>query len=252
MIVDRRAVVDAVFAGTRAGHIDVSGIDDCDLDGALDLQLGVLERWVEAGEELGGWKVGLTSGAARDAMGESFRPFGYILKSRIIASGTPIPVADLSKCFVEPELCFTIGGRIPDDLDEQTIRAAVRAVAPAFEVAERRLPAGAEPQLKLVDDLLHWGIVVGREHPLDVDVTDLTVELRCGEDLVSTGHSGTGIDDPYVSLARLVARLRAHGRDLQPGHRVITGSVTKAQAVDGPSEWSARFGALGDVTALFV
>ena len=31
-----------------------------------------------AGRKNAGWKVGLTSGQARDSMGAGFRPFGYI------------------------------------------------------------------------------------------------------------------------------------------------------------------------------
>ena len=48
----------------------------------LALQLEVLSRFRDAGEKLGGWKIGLTSGPGRDAMGKGFRPFGFILETR--------------------------------------------------------------------------------------------------------------------------------------------------------------------------
>ena len=40
-----------------------------------------------AGRKNAGWKVGLTSGQARDSMGAGFRPFGYILSERVFSSG---------------------------------------------------------------------------------------------------------------------------------------------------------------------
>src|SRR5262245_32733431 len=57
------------------------------MEDALEIQLAVLEEMLKRGERLAGWKVGMTSGPSRDAMGAGFRPFGYILQSRSLHSG---------------------------------------------------------------------------------------------------------------------------------------------------------------------
>ena len=58
------------------------------LEAGLQRQLDALGDRAPAG-----WKVGLTSGAARDSMGEGFRPFGHILPDRVFDSGARIPLA---------------------------------------------------------------------------------------------------------------------------------------------------------------
>ena len=70
------------------------------------LQIQLLERWLEQGEELGGWKIGMTSGASRNAMGEGIRPFGFILKSRIGSNNEKLNLTELRNGGVENEVCF--------------------------------------------------------------------------------------------------------------------------------------------------
>ena len=36
-------------------------------------QLELLQRWLDQGEALGGWKIGMTSGANRNSMGDGVR-----------------------------------------------------------------------------------------------------------------------------------------------------------------------------------
>ena len=63
---------------------------DISADEGQALQFQLLERWLNEGEELGGWKIGMTSGESRDALGVGVRPSGFVLKSRIFSSGAKI------------------------------------------------------------------------------------------------------------------------------------------------------------------
>ncbi len=165
---DQAAVVDALYAARRNGS-QPSGLDQvqCELEEALAVQLRILDRFKAEGERLGGWKVGLTSGNARDRMGKDFRPFGYVLQSRIFPSGATVPVAKIMNCSVEPELCLIIGSSLRGDaVDVAEAKAAVRAVAPAFEINERRVRPDTGHALLLADGLAQWGIVVGPEAPV--------------------------------------------------------------------------------------
>ena len=73
------------------------------------IQLEILGRWLNEGEELGGWKIGMTSGDSRDALGKGIRPFGFVLRNRLFQSGAHIPRATLHNGGVENELCFFMG-----------------------------------------------------------------------------------------------------------------------------------------------
>ena len=57
---------------------------------------GLRRQLANLGDRLvAGWKIGLTSGIARDSMGQGFRPFGYILADRVFASGCCNPACAL-------------------------------------------------------------------------------------------------------------------------------------------------------------
>ena len=227
-----------------------------DLHAGLSRQLETLEGKLARGATLGGWKVGLTSGQARDSMGAGFRPFGYILENRIFASGARIDLDAFERVGVENECCFTIGralaGNAMGNVTRDAVADAVQSVAPAFEINERRLPADAPAPDRLADDLSQWGIVAG--HPRRVaglDFESLVVTLaRDGEAVESVAARGH-IEDHFDSIAALAAQLSRFGRTLQPGQRIITGSFGRCPVTE-PSRWSGDFGAeLGVVEVEF-
>ncbi|MGE0820674.1 MAG: 2-keto-4-pentenoate hydratase [Candidatus Binatia bacterium] len=250
---NQAAIIDALYAG-RSTSTHPSGIDDVrlGLDEALTIQLGVLDRFMKAGEQLGGWKVGLTSGNARDRMGKDFRPFGYLLRSRVLSSGATAPVAKILSCSVEPELCLIVGAPLRGEtVSVAEAKAAVRAVAPAFEINERRIRPEKGDALLLADGLAQWGIVVGPEAPVRDRLIDTTVELYSDGQLLETKTPGTTMDDPYLSLARLCMLLHKYGRGLEPGQPVITGSFCH-HAVRQPGTYRAVFSGIGEVSVQFV
>ncbi|PWU43661.1 hypothetical protein DLE60_24240 [Micromonospora globispora] len=240
------------FVAARLGAVVEPGMSAAqhDIHEALGLQLAVLDRLVDGGERLAGWKVGLTSGARRDVMGKGFRPFGYLLESRTLASGDVLGHDRIRSCYLEPELCLVLGAPLRGDVDPATARSAVRGVAPAFELNEVRLSGGADDPTTIADGLGNWGIVVGPEAPVRAGLTDVTVDLWHDDTLVARRTPGAAMDDPYLSLSRLCALLHRYGRGLEAGQRVITGSFCN-QSVSGPGTWRAAFSDVGEVTVRF-
>lgn len=246
------AVVDALYMARKNGA-QPAGLDQVQfgLDEALELQLCVLGRFEAAGEKLGGWKVGLTSGTARDRMGKDFRPFGYVLQSRIFRSGATVPVAGIMNCAVEPELCLIIGSPLRGDaVDVAQAKASVRAVVPAFELNQRRVGPDQGNALLLADGLAQWGIVVGPEAPVRDNLIETTVEFYCDGQLVETKTPGATMDDPYLSLSRLCRLLHKHGLGLEPGQPVITGAFCH-HAVRQPGTYRTVFSGIGEVAVRF-
>ena len=85
------ALIEKLYIARLKGQ-HFSGFDSAiiDLETALELQLEVLKRFESDGERLAGWKIGLTSGNARNRMGEGSRPFGLDLQTRLLASGSRV------------------------------------------------------------------------------------------------------------------------------------------------------------------
>lgn len=211
------------------------------VDAGQALQVQLMQRWLDAGDTVGGWKLGMTSGASRNAMGPGVRPFGFVRGSRVLTSGAVLSLAELAKGGVENELCLIIGASLGADATAEQACAAVAAVAPAFEINQKRLSADASPGLRVADDLSNWGIVVGTPVSPPSDLDDLTVTLfGDGRELASVSSRGH-IDDHYESLATLARRLGQFGLALEPGQKVITGAFARTAFAAG--RYRGDFGA---------
>ncbi|MDH3644426.1 MAG: fumarylacetoacetate hydrolase family protein, partial [Gammaproteobacteria bacterium] len=217
------------------GHFDAAGPAP-DLDAGQRLQLRLLERWRAQGETVGGWKLGMTSGQSRDAFGAGFRPFGFILNSRILESGGQISVQQIQHGGIENELCFIMGEPLGEAATRESAIAAVAGVAPAFEINQRRIQADAAPGLRIADDLANWGLVVGRPVAPPEAFGDLVVVLRRAGEEIARVSATNHIDDHYQTLATLACKLAAHGLALQPGDRIITGAFTRTPLAVGSYE----------------
>jgi 2-keto-4-pentenoate hydratase len=221
------------------------------LDEGLAAQLEVAARFEAAGEPIGGWKVGMTSGRSHDRMGEGFRPHGYVLASHLLGSGARLRRDDLVNPRLEPELCLILGAPLSGSPSRDEARAAVSGVAAAFELVELRLPGGggADNGLLVADGLANWGIVVGASVTPPPDLP-LGLEVRLFRDGVEVARERAGesivFDDPFLSLARLAAVLSRSGRSLEAGQPVITGSFANVE-LDGPGRWRAVFSGVGAV-----
>ena len=207
---------------------------DISADEGQALQFQLLERWLNEGEELGGWKIGMTSGESRDALGVGVRPSGFVLKNRIFRSGTQIPRASLYKGGVENELCFTVGSTLGDGATPAAAQAAMAGMAAGFEINQKRLPPNSPAGLRIADNLSNWGIVYGEpitHDQLSDDLSQMHVTLsqltdgqtHTIEQVASEGH----MDPHYQSLAILAQRLADFGHSLQPGQQIITGAYGK-------------------------
>jgi 2-keto-4-pentenoate hydratase len=205
----------------------------------LAVQLCHLDRKVEAGEQLAGWKVGLTSPRAREMIGADERPFGHLLRSKVFASGDEVAAGSMHEPHIEPELCFVFARPVDE---AQQLREAVGSVHAAFELNENRpgTVSGDFP-LTVADNMAQWGIVIGQgADPRSLDLDAVAVELRCDGEVLFEGVSGDLIDDHWDSLARLVGELGRHSRRIEAGHRVITGAFCRLPAAAG-QRWEATF-----------
>jgi len=242
-------VIEAVLEALQKGSFVPGPLaGTLSLHEGLQAQLGVLERLRARGETLGGWKAGMTSGAGRDSMGPGFRPFGFVLQSRIHRSGDTLSLAPIGRAGVEAELCFRIGKRpasarpSPDE-----IRDCVAAFAPAFEINQMRMRED-DGGLRCAENLSQWGIVVGPERPIPPDFDFDALEVELHRDGVKVGSAvGRGWMDPhFLSLSRVADLLADFGLSLEPGQHIITGAFVR-ENVRGPAHWRGTFSGIGSV-----
>lgn len=245
-------LVDELYLARRDGRgIEREPEAPLDVEAALRTQLAVLARFRQDGRALGGWKAALSSGASRDLLGQDFRPFGYVLRDRVLHSGDRVRLAGIHRCKIEPELCVILDAPLRGaDVDAADARTAVRAIAPAFEINELRVARGLSRTLLLADGLAQWGIVVGAETDVPATLGSTRVVLSRGEATLADVTPGDTMDDPFLSLARMCHVLDRHGLGLEPGQPVITGSFCH-QDVEEVGTYRAVFSGVGTVEVVF-
>jgi 2-keto-4-pentenoate hydratase len=242
-------VLDDDTAALLAAHPQI------DVISGQHLQLAVLDRLRADGAELGGWKIGWTSRGARTGAGAAGdRPFGYVMRDRIRDSGDQLDPSRIPGCKIEAEIAVRIGTdlRGPNVTPEQA-RAAIDALAPAFEVCSSRLRPGMSLAVRLGNALNNWGIVVGSPvSPDGVELAAIGVEFFIDGEPSGTGSAGLEtVDDPYVSVAGVANLLATHGLSLSAGEWLITGSLLAPTPVEAGRRYEARFDQIGTVAVGF-
>ena len=239
-------LLDKLWQGMQAGAI-TAALPETRVDDGQTLQLALLQKWLDTGETLGGYKIGLTSGAARNMFGEGIRPFGFILSSRIHQSGDTLDRSSVGALGLENELVFRVAEDIASDsADSQLARSVVDGVAPGFEINQIRLKTGASQGIRIAENLTQWGIVAGHFIGPDQNFDDLTVSLTKGGETVQKTAASGHIDNHFESIAALINRLHQFGLGLKKGQLLITGSYTR-QTVNAPGKWVGDFEGIGKV-----
>lgn len=220
------------------------------------IQQALVPMLLDDGDEIVGYKVGLTSVAMQQLIGVDSPDFGPVLRSTRYGNGEEVPLDRFIAPKMEAEISFVLGERLagPDVTVEQA-RAAVRGAVASIEIVDSRV---ADWRIRLADtvaDLASNGAYVVSDDvvPLDDIDTRLTgmVLSRNGE-VIATGAGAAALGDPMAVVAWLATVLGARGVALEPGHLVMTGALHAAVPMAAGDTFRAEFDRLGVVESPIV
>jgi 2-keto-4-pentenoate hydratase len=230
-----------------------AGWQPCDLEEAWRVQH---HTW--GGEEIAGWKVSALSAAQRSAMGVA-QP----ISAPLLAAWTrgSFGLGEFIAPLVECEIAFELGEDLPatgKPYSRDEVARAIRAVRPAIEVVDSRLPPGSGTLLELADDFNNGGFFAGEPvrdwHGIAFGRCAATLHLtRNGERALAASGSGAAILDGDL-LGAVVAMANSqcplYG-GLKAGQIITTGTCTGAVPLDGATRAEAAFAGLGTVAVQF-
>jgi 2-keto-4-pentenoate hydratase len=200
--------------------------------------------------EIGGWKIGATSDRAMRmlGLGEPFHapiPRSAITETSVwgtSAWGSQRAVT------VDAEIVFELRST-PAAPGLDSLRAAVGQVRLGLEVNAPRYAAPfTEGGLAIVADTgANAGLVLGPALPVGAwdRLPEVEVRLLCGGSLLAQGRGEAVLDDPWRSLAWLVAALPP-GAALGPGTVIASGNIAFAEVQPGQMI-EADFGPYGSM-----
>ena len=212
---------------------------DVDPDGALSRGMrALLERRdaeLDGGAALVGWKIGFNSPAIQQHFGLTEAVVGYLVDTGVRPDGATVPVGGWSAPAVEVEVAIRVGRR-----------GEVAGLAPALELVDLDLPFDdLEPIL--AGNVFQRGVVFGAEVP-GVDPWAVRVTVTKNGDVVAQGRV---TEDPAITTVFVGSFLAAHGAALEPGQRIIAGSMVVPIPVAPGDALDVSFGPLGELGVAF-
>lgn len=224
-----------------------------DLDEGYEVQFHLLQRRLAGGEELAGWKVGLTALAMQQQQGVHEPCLGHLLASGHTLSPAQLDFEALIDPGFENELCLRVGRQLGGDVTPEEALAAIEAVAPALEIVEKRGDFGGDLPLAIAGNAQQHSFVTGNLVPMadgvDLAKVELTLEVNGEVREQATGAEVLG--SPVNSVVWLAGALSSYGRQLEPGDLVMSGSFTKQYPVSQGDEVRASFSSFGTAQVSF-
>ena len=229
------------------------GIDAVD---AYEIQLRNIARRLDAGAQVYGHKVGLSSKAMQQMMGVDEPDYGHLLDDMVCHQDVPVTASRYLIPRVEVEVGFVLGDDLPGaGCTVDDVLAATDYVVPAIELIDSRI---ADWKIKLADTIADnassAGLVLGSERrkPDELDITAIDARLHRNGEQVAAGRSDAVLGNPAIAVAWLAQKVAGFGVRLRAGHVVLPGSCTRAYDVSAGDTVVADFTGLGSVSLSFV
>jgi 2-keto-4-pentenoate hydratase len=222
---------------------------------SYQIQLGWVERKLNAGHVVIGKKVGLTSKAMQDMLGVTEPDYGHLLDSMKLSSGEVLSRKD----FIKPKVEAEIGFILKDDLKGPNVTyvdviLATEAIVPTLEVIDSRIE---DWKIRLADTVADNGssarAVVGEPftHLEKVDLRTLSMTLHKNGEVAATGAGAAALGHPAHAVAWLANKLADYDLLLKAGELILPGALSAAIDVEAGDEVTAVFGKLGSVSISF-
>jgi len=231
---------------------------DIEIEDSYRIQEGFVKRQVDAGAQVKGYKVGLTSKPMQEMAGSTEPDFSAITDDLFLPEGTSYPRSDFFTPLLEIEIAFVMKHALkgPGVMPVDVIRAT-DFVLPAIELVDMRV-ASEKPGMTIVDsvaDLAWCGAVILGANPRPLDAIDIrTINgsfIRNGE-VEMEGEASAVLGNPVTSVAWLANKLGEFGVVFEPGQVILTGSFTRAVPIHAGDDIICRFDqGLGDVSVSF-
>ena len=232
-----------------------------DMDDAYAIQAAFVQCKLDAGGQINGWKIGLTSKAMQYALGIDIPDSGILFKDMVFDHGGTVPDDRFIEPRIEAEIAFIMKTDLfGADITRDDVIVATEAVAPALEILDTRIYR-ADPQSgaartvldTISDNAANAGLVMGdMRHPVDAfDLRRVGAIVRRNDAVEETGLGAGVLGDPALSMAWLVHRLASYGDGLRAGDIVLSGSFVRPIEARHGDHFIADYGPFGTVDIAF-
>jgi 2-oxo-hept-3-ene-1,7-dioate hydratase len=264
---DQTAICAAAAAldGAERSHVQIPLLSEDHSAMTMDDAYAIQAEWVGTkrarGDNVVGWKIGLTSKAMQAALSINIPDSGVLLRSMVFENDVTISPQRFIQPRVEAEIAFVtktpLAGR---GLSRDAIIEATEYIAPALEILDTRITRKDPRSGKLrtvfdtiADNAANAGIVLGTPLRIfrDIDLRWVGAVVSRNDDVEETGLGAGVLNDPLLSISWLVDRLASYGDHIEAGQILLSGSFIRPVEAPSGSRIEADFGTFGSVRCLF-
>lgn len=178
-----------------------------------------------------------------------------LLNEGVQREGGDVPYDHMISPKIEPEIACVLKRDLKGPgVTTAHALSAIGGVMPALELVDSRFIEWRANAVDMTaDNAGGWGLVLGgRVTPVEsLDLRAIGVHLERNGHVVSTGTGAAALGNPADVLAWLANKLASFNLGLTRGQIVITGSLVRAEPIDGGDSYRAVFDRLGSVSARF-
>lgn len=210
-----------------------------------------MQAKLDAGEQVIGAKLGLTSKMKQQAMGVDAPLSGVVTSGMMAPFGAPIELSEFIHPRVEPEIAFVLARDVGALATVSSVLAATESVCGAIDVLDSRYEdfRFALPDV-IADNASAPRFFVGPRSVPPGDLEDLRLlgcVLRADGDVATTAAGAAVMGHPAASVAWLANQLAERDEVLKAGWTIFSGDLTAPIPLSAGSSVTAAFDGLGAV-----
>ncbi len=234
---------------------------DIDMEDAYAIQKRWVDKKIDAGQKVIGYKIGLTSRAMQSAMKINMPDYGVLLDDMQFDNNSDIKAGDFIDPRIEVELAFVLKKRLfGENVSVDDVLDATDYVQPALELIAARSHR-VHPDTgytrtvfdTIADNAANGGIILGgtRFTPDEHDLRWCGALCYQNEVLEETGLAAGVLDHPAKGICWIAKRFAPHNIALEPGQILLAGSFTRPLKVSPGDTIRADYGKLGEINCRF-
>ena len=234
-----------------------SAYPDIEMIDSYHIQNYLVSTFKETGSRVKGYKIGLTSKAIQQLVGNAEPNFSPLLDHMFTAEASELAMSRWLTPVVESELALIIKNRLAGPgINVADVIRATDFVLPTIEIADFRVARAAGMDVRdITADMSAAGGVVLGGNPTslnDIDIRAVSCSLIINEAERAKGTASEVLGNPLSAVAWLANKLSDFGGALEPGDVILSGAMHNAQPVEAGDQIIARFdNGLGDIRLSF-
>lgn len=225
------------------------------IDEAYNIQLSRINKYLKAGKEVTGKKIGLTSKAMQDLLKVNEPDYGHLLDMMDVSKNESISVKKLFEPKVEGEIAFVLNEDLEGpNLTIDDVMEATDYMIAAIEIVDSRIK---DWNIKIEDtiaDNASSGLYVLSDKRIKLTKEQLENEemklFKNGTE-INRGIGSDVIENPANAVAWLGNTLHKYDVKLKKGEVILSGAISAAVSVQAGDEFSVEFSTLGSLKVSF-